>query len=86
MSKWFIISCALLTAISYSSYYLFTSNSWIKTVKTHTYKRFYQLVRENSQSKLDRLQMEANLTGKPLIPPFINFDREYAVSFTFYFG
>lgn len=81
MLKWFIISCCLLTAISYSTYYLFTSNSWIKTVKTHTYSRFYQLIKENTKTQLDRLQEEAKLSGKSLIPPFINFDREYAVRF-----
>ncbi|PIC44222.1 hypothetical protein B9Z55_004663 [Caenorhabditis nigoni] len=80
MAKWFIVSCLLLCAISYSSYYLFTSNSWIKTVKTHTYKRFYELIRENAKSKLEKLQEEAILAGKPFIPPFVNFDREYAIA------
>ncbi|KAF1765150.1 hypothetical protein GCK72_005102 [Caenorhabditis remanei] len=30
--------------------------------------------------KLERLQDDAKLAGKPFVPPFINFDREYAIA------
>uniref|UniRef100_A0A8R1E4Z9 Uncharacterized protein n=1 Tax=Caenorhabditis japonica TaxID=281687 RepID=A0A8R1E4Z9_CAEJA len=80
MYKWFLVSCCLLIAISYTSYYLFFSNSWIEQVKTLTYASFYRLKLENEKLKLERLQTEARIAGKPLIPPFIDFDREYAIA------
>ncbi|CAB3405356.1 unnamed protein product [Caenorhabditis bovis] len=73
MQTFIVTTCALLLSISVALYYLLTTTEILGYVKIAYESR-------HDSVSLSAIQKEALRRRQPLVPPFIDLDREYAIA------